>query len=96
MRIITVNLPVSYIKAIAKLTGSDGMYPSRSELIRVAVRSFLIREIESAQAFEKYAEQKAFEKTTHDETTQKELDEDLYVQVPQEDGRKKTYKIVKK
>ena len=45
MRIITVNLPLSYVRAIEKLTGKNGMYPSRSELIRVAVREFIIKEL---------------------------------------------------
>ncbi len=30
------------------------MYPSRSELIRYAVRSFLIKELESLEEFKKY------------------------------------------
>ena len=43
-----------YKKAIESLTGSEGLYPSRSELIRVAVRNFLIRELDAAKSFEKY------------------------------------------
>lgn len=54
MRIITVNLPVSYINAIKILTGEGGLYPSRSELIRVAVREFLILEIKNAQSFTEF------------------------------------------
>jgi len=38
MKIVTVNVPESYIDAINKLIGRDGLYPSRSELIRCAVR----------------------------------------------------------
>jgi antitoxin ParD1/3/4 len=49
MRIITVNLPVPYLKAIDALAGEGGLYPSRSELIRVAVREFLIKEMEIAK-----------------------------------------------
>jgi len=66
MRILTVNLPVSYLEAIKKLVGV--IYPSRSELIRVAVRNFLIREIESAKSFIKYQ-------------PREELDENLFDQV---------------
>jgi len=44
MKIVTVNVPESYIEAIKKLIGRDGLYPSRSELIRCAVREFLIKE----------------------------------------------------
>ena len=44
MRIITINVPESYLSAIKKLVGT--IYPSRSELIRVALREFFIRELE--------------------------------------------------
>lgn len=50
MKIITVNLPTSYLKAIDMLIGDKGLYPSRSELIRVAVREFLNAELESAKS----------------------------------------------
>jgi len=56
MRIITVNLPVSYINAIKTLTGENGLYPSRSELIRVAVREFIIKELEDAKSFAEFNE----------------------------------------
>jgi Arc/MetJ-type ribon-helix-helix transcriptional regulator len=45
MHIITVNLPESYVVAVDALSGPKGIYPSRSELIRVAVREFLLREL---------------------------------------------------
>lgn len=60
MRIITVNVPESYLKAIKQLVGNDGLYPSRSELIRVAVREFLISELKAESSFAK------FEKTQYD------------------------------
>lgn len=53
MKIITVNLPDSYIKAIDNLIGDEMSFPSRSELVRVAVREFLIKELESAQSITK-------------------------------------------
>ena len=62
MRIITVNLPISYIKAINTLTGEGGIYPSRSELIRVAVREFLILELKNAQSFANFQQQTQFSK----------------------------------
>ena len=49
MKIVTVNVPEGYITAINKLIGFDGLYPSRSELIRCAVREFLIKEIKTAK-----------------------------------------------
>lgn len=54
IRIITCNVPESFLRAINNLTGKNGIYPSRSELIRLAVREWLIRELESAQAFEDF------------------------------------------
>ncbi|NMC05743.1 MAG: ribbon-helix-helix protein, CopG family [Candidatus Lokiarchaeota archaeon] len=44
MQIVTVNLPSIYIDAIAKLT-EQGLFPSRSEAIRVALRDFLKSEL---------------------------------------------------
>lgn len=49
MKIVTVNVPESYIEAIEKLVGENGFYPSRSELIREAARQFLIKEIKLAK-----------------------------------------------
>ena len=95
MRIITVNLPRSYIKAIEGLTGITGLYPSRSELIRVAVRDFLIRELEEAKSFQHHLKEQIAVKSPA------KLDESLYVQVPigmSVEGVQeyKTYRIVKK
>jgi len=61
MKIITVNLPLTYIKAINALTGNtpDKLYPSRSELCRVAVRDFVADRI----------------KKLHEEKIRKELEE---------------------
>jgi Arc/MetJ-type ribon-helix-helix transcriptional regulator len=49
MKIITVNLPSSYIEDMEPLTGNESLYPSRSELIRVAVRDFLLKNIRMAE-----------------------------------------------
>lgn len=53
MKIVTVNIPESYIGAIAKLVGENGLYPSRSELIRCAVRDFLLKELNMAEQLAK-------------------------------------------
>ena len=58
MKIVTVNVPESYIEAIEKLIGEDGLYPSRSELIRCAVREFLLKELRMAKNMAKYNEPK--------------------------------------
>ncbi len=88
LRIVTVNLPVSYLNAIESLTGNEGLYPSRSELIRVAVRDFLIRELESAKSFQKYQNQK--DTKAEPEKEEAQIDEN-YVTIGE-----KTYKIIKK
>ena len=54
MRIITVNLPKPYLEAIDKMTGRQGLFPSRSELIRVAVREWILKEIQAAKKFKQY------------------------------------------
>ncbi len=92
MKIVTVNVPESYIEAINKLIGANGLYPSRSELIRVAVREFLIKELKMAKKFVKY-----------NEPENDDFDEENFVRVPIEHGDNtephrefKTYKIIKR
>ena len=94
MKIVTVNVPESYIDAISKLIGENGLYPSRSELIRVAVREFLIRELKMAKKIIKF-----------NEPEDAEYDEENFVRVPIEQTTDKqgeihqefkTYKIIKR
>ncbi len=47
LKIVSVNIPQSYLEQIENLVGTEKLYPSRSELIRVALREFLIREIKT-------------------------------------------------
>ncbi len=49
MRVITVNLKIQSIERIKTLVGADSLFPSRSELIRVAIRDFLAKELEVAK-----------------------------------------------
>ncbi|MHA1766021.1 MAG: ribbon-helix-helix domain-containing protein [Promethearchaeota archaeon] len=51
---MTCNVPESYLRAIDKLTGKKRIYPSRSELIRLAIREWLLKELESASSFEEF------------------------------------------
>jgi len=90
MRIVTVNVPEAYIEAINKLIGNKGIYPSRSELIRCAVREFLIKELKMAKNLEKYEQPEA-----------DDFDEKKFVRIPvnnPESDKKefKTYKIIKR
>ncbi len=48
MQIITINLPEKYLAAIQVLN-DKGIYPSRSEAIRVALREFLADELKLYQ-----------------------------------------------
>ena len=81
------------MESIKRLVGEDGLYPSRSELIRVAVRDFLIKELKRANEMIKYKDVEV-----------EELDEKNYVRVPTEKMDEnnepirefKTYKIVKR
>jgi len=41
MRLITLWLPELYIKALDRLVDKEKKYPSRAELIRIAVRDLL-------------------------------------------------------
>ncbi|MBD3212440.1 MAG: ribbon-helix-helix protein, CopG family [Candidatus Lokiarchaeota archaeon] len=95
MKIVTVNVPESYLDAIEKLTGNDGLYPSRSELIRCAVRDFLIKELQMA---------KKLIKSHKNSDIEEELLDSEYVRIPVKSTNEnnesvnsfKTYKIVKR
>lgn len=93
MRIITINVPPTYLKAINELVGTDGLYPSRSELIRVAVRDFLIHEIDAAKELQTFSEQ------SQQMPSPKRMDNN-FIQVPMEDASEclefKTYRLIKR
>ena len=92
MKIVTVNVPESYIDAIKRLVGENGLYPSRSELIRCAVREFLIKELRLAKNMPDY-----------NKSDVDDYDKEKFVRVPivDSDNKKahvqefKTYKIIK-
>ena len=54
MKIITINLPEKYLSAIQTLNDL-GIYPSRSEAIRIALRDFLNEELKMDQDLEQEA-----------------------------------------
>jgi Arc/MetJ-type ribon-helix-helix transcriptional regulator len=93
LKIVTVNIPESYLESIKRLIGDNGLYPSRSELIRCAVREFLIKELRRATELIKYKEVEI-----------EKLDDKNFVRVPIEKMDEnnepvrefKTYKIVKR
>jgi Arc/MetJ-type ribon-helix-helix transcriptional regulator len=55
MKIVTINLPEPFLAALEKLT-ECGLYPSRSEALRVALRDFLSKELQVAQKLKEIAE----------------------------------------
>ena len=75
------------------MIGENGLYPSRSELIRCAVRDFLLKELKAANNMAKF-----------NESNIEDFDEEHFVRVPiekldenSEPVREfKTYKIVKR
>lgn len=93
MKIVTVNVPNSFLDAIEKLIGDNGLYPSRSELIRCAVREFLLKELNHAKKLKEKGD-----------APEEELDDRNYVQIPVEKDNGgedptrefKTYKIIRK
>ena len=92
MKIVTVNVPESYIEAIKRLVGENGLYPSRSELIRCAVREFLLKELRMAKNMVKYNEPEI-----------DNFDKEHFVRVPVKAKNKeepvrefKTYKILRR
>jgi len=93
MKIVTVNIPEAYVEAIEKLVGENGLYPSRSELIRVSVREFLLRELELVKNMGKFQNEPDMD-----------FDDENFVRIPintKNDNNEpirefKTYKILKK
>lgn len=92
MKILTVNLPVTDLKKIEKLVGV--LYPSRSELIRVAVREFLIKEISMAKDLKEQPSDEEIEKIKD-----LEAEKTGYVRIPYDeqvgDETIRSYKILK-
>ena len=93
VKIVTVNIPETYLESIKRLIGEDGLYPSRSELIRCTVRDFLIKELKRANEIIRYKEVEV-----------EKIDDKNYVRVPFEKMDEnnepvrefKTYKIIKR
>ena len=51
MKIITINLPEKYLQAI-QILNDMGLYPSRSEAIRIALGNFLNNELKMFKELE--------------------------------------------
>ncbi|GAB4322234.1 MAG: hypothetical protein Kow0069_26850 [Promethearchaeota archaeon] len=53
MKIITINLPDTYVEALEKLTADLGVFTSRSEAIREALLEFVDEELGHAKEIER-------------------------------------------
>lgn len=103
MKIVTINVPESYIDAIEKLTGSGGLYPSRSELIRVATKEFLLKEMRLAKSMAKFKDKPSMEELKEIKKDDKNFDKN-FVRIPVDKRDEnnnpirtfKTYKIVRR
>ena len=73
MQIVTVNLPSIYIDAIAKLT-DEGLYPSRSEAIRVALKDFLSNELKMVESLLEISDKDIKAKPAQDAASKKKID----------------------
>lgn len=94
IKVVTVNVSEAHLTAINKLVGT--LYPSRSELIRVATRDFLLRELKMAKNMAEY--------DRSEEEAEDDFDEENFVRVPIETVNEnsepirefKSYKIIKR
>ncbi len=99
MKIITVNLPSSFIEEMEAMTGNESLYPSRSELIRVAVRDYLAKQIKRAEQFKKDLELKRKPQVLvqkNDEFETISIPVSANPEISQAAAIYKSYKIIKK
>lgn len=93
IKICTINVPDKFVEDMEQLTGEDGLFPSRSELIRAAVHDFLLKKIELAKRLNE-----------QEKEPEEEFDHENYVRIPIENKDDndepsvsfKTFKIVKR
>lgn len=95
MKVVSAHVPVSHLEAINKLVGKRGLYPSRSELVRNAIKKYLLKKLKMI---------KKVSNNAPNAKSQEQREEDKkYVKVPVESGDKdepekqfEIYKILKK
>jgi len=93
MKIITVSMSEEYVSKIDELLSDEELYPSRSELFRVAIRDFLMKELDMLKFL-----MEDDEKTECEETEQNAemFDDTECVKVPDQESGYKVYKLIKK
>lgn len=100
MKVISINLPCLYIDTIEKINNINGLFPSRSEFIRVAVHDA----IEKYLIFKNDIENLYFDKKynnnnkNNDKIIEANEDEinDEYVKIQISPDEYKKYKIIRK
>ncbi len=91
MKITTVNLPEPFIKAL-QLLQDVGLYPSRSEAIRVALRDFLQKEL----GFSKDQKEKSFNPESTVEERKKEITiEERKKEITVEERKKEISRLIR-
>mgnify|MGYP006283392449 CR=1 FL=1 len=91
MKVVSAHVPVSHLEAIDKLVGNTGLYPSRSELVRNAIKKYLLKKLKMI---------KKVSNNSPNTKSQEDREEDQnYVKVPVEsedaDEPKKQFEIYK-
>jgi Arc/MetJ-type ribon-helix-helix transcriptional regulator len=93
MKIVSAHIPKSHIRAMEHLVGPNGLYPSRSELVRAAIKEYLIDKLKMIKRAE-----------SEDNEEDPESTDPNFVKVPEDNSNGgngaekdfKIYKIVKK
>lgn len=71
LRVLSLYVPPTIVKMADLLAGENGMYHSRCELFRVAIRDFILQKME---------EWKELLKTTHTPLPKGLLSKEIYIQ----------------
>jgi len=97
--IVTANVPIDYLEMGDKLVGENGLYTSRSELIRYALREFILEKLKMLTELEQphYAH-------ISEEQQEYKSEKKKYIRIPIEKKSEnskshqefKIYKIIKK
>ena len=95
MKVVSAHVPVSHLEAIDKLVGKSGLYPSRSELVRNAIKKYLLKKLKMVK--------KGSYNTPNTKNEPHIENENDYVKVPVENSNEdepekqfEIYKILKK
>lgn len=91
MKVLTVNIPEKWLETMDALIGSEGAYPSRSEIFRAAIREFLLEELKPKKIVDETAPPTPLPDVLL-------INNESFVNVPLVEGGKeyKQYKIVRK